>query len=112
MWFYCTDLTSADSGLFGQYHDSVTDQSLHYPIRNYKLYMGFFGDDLLGSTTIQINTWYHVAFVYDLPSSTQKIYLNGKLDGNRSSFPYQGTSGSIVIGKTEQILNYPNYFSG
>ena len=50
----------------------------------------------MGSTTIQSNVWYHVAFVYDYPTSSA----------------YQGTSGDIVIGKTEQVPGTPNYFSG
>lgn len=105
MWFYCTYLTNGDNGLFGQYHSQNLAQSLHYQIRNYHLHLGFYADDLEGSTMIQINTWYHVAFVYDYSSSTQQIYLNGIQDGNRSSSPYQCTSGSIVIGKTVTVKN-------
>lgn len=112
MWFYSTALTSADYGFFGQYYAPTTDKSLHFIIRNYVLLMAFFSDDLTGRTTIQINTWYHVAFVYDYPTSTQKIYLNGKLEGSRSSNPYQGLSGATVIGKTEQVPGTPNYFNG
>jgi hypothetical protein len=74
--------------------------------------MGFFNNDLAGSTSIQTNTWYHVAFVYDYSLSKQIIYLNGVLDANRSAAPNQGTSGAIVIGKTEETLGLPNYFSG
>ena len=112
MWFYCTNRTNNDSGLFGQYHYNGKDLSLHYQIRSSKLQLAFYADDLHGSTTIQVNTWYHVAFVYDLTSSTQQIYLNGKLNGNRSSNSYQGTTGSIVIGKTEFTPGTSNYFYG
>ena len=70
-------------------------------------------DDLSGATIIQINTWYHVAFVYNYSSSTQSIYLNGKLDSNRiSDSAYKGSPGVIVIGKTEQVLGSPHYFNG
>jgi len=113
MWFYCIDLTDADHGLFGQCDNATTDRSLHYLIRSYKLYLGFYADDLNGSTIILNNTWYHVAFVYDNSSSTQIIYLNGKLDSKRTSLgPYQGLSGEIVIGKTEQHPGIPHYFNG
>lgn len=113
MWFYCTSLTNSQQGLFGQDHSSNIDESLHYQIRNSKLFLGFYSDDLEGSSTIQTNTWYHAAFVYNYLSSTQQIYLNGKLDGNRSSSTYKGTSGSIVIGQTSQSAsNGPQYFSG
>jgi hypothetical protein len=85
MWFYCTQLTSDKYGLFGQSHANQQDQLLHFQIRNQALYLGFFSDDLSGSISIQTNTWYHAAFVFDNSSLTQKIYLNGKLDSNRSS---------------------------
>ena len=113
MWFYLTALSSSDYGLFGQYYASATDRSFFCLIRNYHLYLGFYNDDLYETTVIQINTWYHVAFVYDYTLSTQMIYLNGKFDGNRTSAgPYQGLSGSIVIGKTEPAIGSSSYFSG
>lgn len=112
LWFYWTGTTGNDFGLFGQCQLAATSRSLHYQIRNFLLQLAFFADDLMGSTTIQSNVWYHVAFVYDYPTSTQMIYLNGRLDGIRTSMVYQGTSGDIVIGKTEQVPGTPNYFSG
>lgn len=112
LWFYWTLSSSSDFGLFGQFHSQANDQSLHYQIRNNLLQLAFFNDDLMGNTSVQTNQWYHVAFVYDYITSKQSIYLNGINIGIRSSAPYQGTSGDIVIGKTEQIPGAPNYFNG
>ena len=108
LWFYWTGSTSADYGFFGQYYAATTDKALHYQIRNYLLQLAFYNDDLMSSSTIQSNRWYHVAFVYDYPTSKQKIYINGILDASRTSSPYQGIAGAIVIGKTEPS----NSFSG
>jgi hypothetical protein len=33
-----------------------------------------------GKTTLQTNTWYHVAGVYDATARTLNVYLNGQLD--------------------------------
>jgi glucose/arabinose dehydrogenase/PKD repeat protein len=33
-----------------------------------------------GATTLQLNTWYHVAGVYDATARTMNVYLNGQLD--------------------------------
>ena len=33
-----------------------------------------------GATTLQPNTWYHVAGVYDAAAQTLNVYLNGQLD--------------------------------
>ncbi|UJR17598.1 hypothetical protein I4U23_004494 [Adineta vaga] len=113
LWFYSTGLSVQDNGFFGQCHSNNKGFSLHYTIRNSKVYMDFFNDDLTGSITIQTNTWYHVAFVYNYLTSTSSIYLNGILDRSKPSVgPYKGTSGSIVIGKTEQIPGISNYFDG
>lgn len=112
LWFYWTGTNSGSFGMFGQCQAAIRDRSLHYQIRNYVLYLGFFNDDLSGRTAIQANTWNHAAFVYDLPTSTQRVYLNGMLDAHRISSPYQGTSGDIVIGKTEHNPGNPIPFSG
>jgi hypothetical protein len=111
-WFYSTALTTADHGLVGQCYAAAIDQSFHILIRNYNLLFAFYSDDLQGSTVIQTDIWYHVAVVYDYLSSTQKIYLNGNLEGSRSSNPYQGMGGALVIGKAEEIPGSPSYFSG
>ncbi|CAF1528772.1 unnamed protein product [Adineta ricciae] len=102
-----------DYGLFVQHQSPSTDQTLHYIIRNFSLYMGFYSDDLRSSTMIQLNTWYHVAFVYDYSLLQQSIYLDGILDCKRtSSGPYKGTSGAIIIGKAESCCISPRNFSG
>ena len=33
-----------------------------------------------GATTLQLNTWYHVAGVYNAATQTLDVYLNGALD--------------------------------
>ena len=107
MWFYCTDLTHNNQGLFGQYQYPNTSHYLHYQIRYNKTYLGFYSNDVPGSIEIEINTWYHVAFIYDFSLSQQLIYLKGILDGKKGSAQaYQGTSGSINIGEAGE------YFSG
>ena len=40
------------------------------------------GGDMIryGATTLQTNTWYHIAGVYDAAAQTLHVYLNGQLD--------------------------------
>ena len=60
--------------------------------------MGFMIDDVIGVTSLSINTWYHVAFVYDYSGQTQSVYLQGILDNSKSSAgPYKSANASIVI---------------
>jgi hypothetical protein len=65
---------------------------------------------LPGITTLVANRWYHAAFVYDYSTSVQSIYLNGFLEGNRTSSHYQGNSGPITIGNAKDPLD--NVFDG
>ncbi|CAF2420359.1 unnamed protein product [Rotaria sp. Silwood2] len=98
-WIYGNTLTG-DRSIFSQCQcSSCQSQCLYLIIRNYKMYMGFMLNDLVGSTSVSTNTWYHVAYVYDYASRTQSIYLQGILDGTKTSAgPYQGQNGSINIG--------------
>ena len=60
---------------------------LHLTIRqsnsNYYLYLGFYAADCEGVTST-LNKWIHAAFVFDLTTLTQKIYLNGVLENSCS----------------------------
>ena len=112
MWLYPNILTGNDDGLFSQNYAQVADQSLHCTVRNSVMFLGFFYDDLGGSTTIETKMWYHVAFVFDYSILTQKIYLNGILDATRHSSCYQGLNTSISIGRTAQRPDSPDYFTG
>ena len=48
--------------------------------------------------------------MYDYSASTQYLYLNGVLEGSRSSNSYQGMNGSIIIGGINNGTMY--YFTG
>lgn len=49
------------------------------------LYLGFYQDDCRGSTSITVNSWTHVAFVFDLTTLTQSLYVDGVLDTSCSA---------------------------
>ena len=110
-WIYLRTI-AGDNSIFGQCQcSSCQDHCLYLIIRNGKLYMGFTLDDLVGSTSLIANTWYHVAFVYNYPSRTQSVYIQGVLDGSRSSAgPYLGVNGSIVIGSSHLSSSSLNGF--
>lgn len=56
----------------------------HYIIRSSKVYFGNYGCDMQGATTINANTWYHVAYLMDT-SQKQSVFVNGVLDGGPST---------------------------
>ena len=53
-----------------------------------------------------------MAYIYDYPSLTQYVYVNGVLDVTGSpKGPYQGTTGNLTIGTNG--VGYPyNYWDG
>jgi hypothetical protein len=111
-WIYSTNITG-DRGIFSQCACSTCPNQCFYFInRSGRLYVDFTFNGLYGSTTISMNTWYHVAFVYNYATKQQILYLNGVQDAITSnSDPYQGTNGSIQIGAA-QISSATYYFNG
>jgi len=51
---------------------------------NFQMVIGPAGStsSVSSNTTIQANTWYHVAYVRDVTNDNLKIYINGKLDNS------------------------------
>jgi hypothetical protein len=58
--FNSSSPNDADSAIFGQFQNNTKDQSLHIIVRQQKIYLGFYNDDLQGNVTIYPGNWYHV----------------------------------------------------
>lgn len=101
-WIFGYTLTG-DNSIFSQCPCSTCqDQCIFLIIRNFRLYMGFMLDDLVGTVTLAANTWYHVAFVYDYSTMTQLLYVQGVLDSSKSSAgPYIGRNASMFVGSSQ-----------
>ena len=104
-WLYITQLRDViDHEILGICHWSSTDQCLHLTIRQtsgvYNLYMGFYDDDLSGVTPLQLDTWYHAAFVFEYPTRRQSIYLNGILESIRIA------AGTLSLGSSDTVIGY------
>lgn len=99
-WIYLYSLSpTADFGILGECEIRSTDHCLHCILRNDKMYMGFYSDDLTGTTTLTTSVWYHVAYVYDDSLNMKYVYLNGLLDASKTSIgPFMGASGNVTIG--------------
>jgi hypothetical protein len=82
-------------------------------VSNYYLYFGLFADDCQGNTSLTSNQWIHVAFVFDITTLTQSIYLNGLLDNRCTvSAPFMANMGSVTIGTVPSLIptNNVNFF--
>ncbi len=90
-----------------------TDQAevnagLHLMVREDKPYMGFYGNDTPGNTTLSNGEWYHLVWRYDKSTGEQAIFVNGALDASDTGHaPFQG-SGPVNLGRALSS----NYFNG
>ena len=117
-WLYPTGFpNSVDHSVFGLCTSASTNQCLYLTIRNmgstYRLYLGFYGDDCSGTTSVALNQWIHVAFVFDSVTLPQSIYLNGNLDSTCiATAPFTGSTGAATIGYIPGLvsLSGSNYF--
>ena len=110
-WLYPTALLFAkDHSILGLCPFISNDQCLHLTIQksgfNYNLYLGFFGDDCQGTTSVTLNKWIHVAFVFDKMTMKQSICLNGLLDSSRTaSIPVWAFTGNVTIGNIPALVS-------
>ncbi|CAM4775294.1 unnamed protein product [Rotaria magnacalcarata] len=111
-WIYPIGFTTTDYAIFGQCEANITNKCMYFLVRNYKLTCGFGANGTSGATSLSMNKWSHVACVYSFKTQTLQVYLNGILDGSRSSFSFQGSSGDTTIGVTYAIPPGSNYFNG
>ncbi|CAF1263237.1 unnamed protein product [Adineta ricciae] len=114
MWIYINSLSGGNTfGLFSQRENATTNHLLISFIWNNHLALSFYSNDVIGSTTLSLYAWYHATLVYDYPSRTQAVYLNGYQDGiHTSADPYLGTVGAITIGMFNDSTNAVQAFDG
>lgn len=87
-WVYATSFNNVASGsysdnaIFGQFDNSTLDRSLHIIVRNQKIYLGFFSDDIQGSITLVPGVWYHVCtLLQPKVKKEEDTYFGSRLDG-------------------------------
>ena len=81
-------------------------------VRNSKLFLGFYSDDLSGVTNLTASRWHHITFAFESSTRNQSVYLDGVLDGSRiASSVYEGANGSLNIGM--RVTGVPkSFFNG
>ncbi|CAF3498679.1 unnamed protein product [Rotaria sp. Silwood1] len=120
LWLYPTGFpNSKDHAILGLCTSLSNDQCLHLTIRNsnstHRLYMSFAGDNCESNQSVPLNTWTHVAFVFDKDTFAMSIYLNGNLVGHAiSALPLQGIENNVTIGYIPGIVAAygSNFFQG
>jgi hypothetical protein len=88
-WIFPTGFNPASNGILGKRADYVSNSSYTLFVwnngdTNYHLYADIGNDRFNGTQSFSVNTWYHVAMVFDgsLPAAQRvRLYFNGALDG-------------------------------
>jgi hypothetical protein len=96
-------LEQGDQAILGQAAIG-SGECLHVTIRYMKPQFGFYGPGTASKTELALNTWHHLAFVYDMNRQLQTIYINGTLDAS-SEVPIQPLTGN-------HDLYYSHYHQG
>jgi Concanavalin A-like lectin/glucanases superfamily len=111
-WAY---LTANINEWFFQFYASNTNRVLLY------YYNGSFGDAgaLSKVYTLNINTWYHIVYIYGGASGTAALYVNGGPNGNGTTADATSTGNNLIfttvtnyIGSILYNGSYSNGFSG
>lgn len=118
LWLKVTEYVNAiDHSILGLCPSAVNmHDCLHLTIRwaDHRIYMGFFNDDCASNSSVPVNEWVHVAFVFDITTLIQTIYYNGIIDANcTASAGITPTTGSITIGSIPVMLGFKglNFFN-
>jgi hypothetical protein len=119
VWVNPTNVAPADYAIFGQCGSN--NKCLLISLRNSRFTLSFDSMNtnnitLTGATVVTINTWIHLAVVYNAALYQQQIYVNGIIDAVSNSMvaPFAGTSsGSITtVGRCLSFAYGPSYFAG
>ncbi len=97
-WVRVNQFGDGDLSILGT-DTTQASKGLHLVIRNKKPYMGFYSDDLAGSTALAEGEWNHIAFRYEAASNTQAIFLNGQRIGQRKSKADFLGDGQVFVGR-------------
>jgi hypothetical protein len=67
-WVWLDEL-AGDQTVLGHFRND--DNPLHLVVRDGRVHLGFWADDLTGNTVAPAQQWVHVAFTYDATTRTQ-----------------------------------------
>ena len=114
-WIYLTaNLPYAT--LIGQCSNTgIPDECLEFNIINNTMQLVGVQDDVISNTSLSLNSWYHVAFIFNIPDNKKYIYLNGLLDTvQNSTGSLRASSTVMTFGclTTNNGSSYTNYFTG
>ena len=79
---------------------------LHLGERSSRLYLGFFGNDISGTTPLVANRWYVFAWTYNSSALYRSMYIDGIIEAGGTTAAYIGTGTNTEIGRYTWLTGY------
>ncbi len=107
-WIFPTEISGGE-WVFGNGNAGALNQTLHLGLRDGRMHMGFFGNDLEGTTQLALNQWHHVTWQFN--AGVQTMYLNGDLEATSLGgvVPFAGTD-PVLIGRAFSPAGFGSEF--
>ncbi len=84
------------------------NNAMHLVLRDCRAYLGFYGNDLKGTTILSKDVWYHIAFRFTKQGGQQAIFIDGGLEAvSKGHDAYEGDQ-PLIIGRWGKR----HYFNG
>ena len=85
---------------------------LHLVLRGGQPYMGFLGNDLGSGSSLSTNTWYQIAWQYQVAGGVMTMFLNGAQIASGGGHAAFNGSGATFIGRCCEAWDSPRYAKG
>ena len=95
-----------DNAMIGHGTFGVVNGGLHLGERSSRLYMGFYGNDMAGATTLVANRWYVFTWSYNASTLYRTTYIDGLIESFQSTAAYIGTGTNTEIGRYSWATEY------
>jgi len=116
-WIKPTSFPVDDAAIVSQFHSDLgyqLDTTVDRGPRTIGFKLTNACGDLMaryGATPLDVDTWYHVAGVYNAEAQTLDVYLNGKLDngfllGSVTSTQRSSRSAAVYVGRRSDVKGY------
>lgn len=106
-WSVMALLRSHDDGILGSNKEvlvlgdgvAAKNKGFHLGLKNKKVMLGFYSNDLQGYDNLEYGSWYHITWTWTKANRMRKIFVNGKEDNYvEGGSTYDGMSGKTQIG--------------
>jgi len=110
LWLYYIKPADFYHMIFASCSQTNWTQCLGLYIVNDWAVFNFFDVPTVRTVSLNNNSWYHIAGIYDITTGNRSIYLNGIKNSEQNVTMYEGNITNITIGWASHMIN--SYLNG